>query len=409
MATVQTQRYNDPITSPILTTPTHTGIFSHGSHYAQELRPSAPRAQAQNRDVTIAVMGATGSGKSSFINAVSGSNLPVSDSLHSCTSKVQISRSFELDGRIVTLIDTPGFDDSSKSDAEVLTMISTFLAATYEQGKTLSGLLYFHRISDRRMGGISSRNIRMFRKLCGDDTLKNVVIVTNMWGEVSKEVGEAREKELCNEPNFFKGVLDKGAQMRRHFNTKESAEDVLRSVIKNHPLSLCIQREIVDQGKDISKTAAGAELNADLLQQIERQREEIRQLQAEMKDAIRQKDEETKRELEYETRKLQEEMNKVQDSSRRLEFDYHQEKLRMDERLRQVAADARRETETVSQRYERQIQELRDRLHFNNTTSAMEKEDILRKINSLQQSRASYANSGLFVVVGRALDLFFGY
>jgi hypothetical protein len=42
----------------------------------------------------------------------------------------------------------------------------------------LSGLIYVHRISDVLMGGISSRNFRMFRKLCGDDTLKNVVIVT---------------------------------------------------------------------------------------------------------------------------------------------------------------------------------------------------------------------------------------
>lgn len=50
----------------------------------------------------------------------------------------------------------------------------------YEQGGTLAGVLYFHRISDFEMGEISMRNLNMFRKLCGDGTLQNVVIVTNM-------------------------------------------------------------------------------------------------------------------------------------------------------------------------------------------------------------------------------------
>jgi len=35
-----------------------------------------------------------------------------------------------LDGRRVVLIDTPGFDDTMKSDTEVLRMIGDFLATT---------------------------------------------------------------------------------------------------------------------------------------------------------------------------------------------------------------------------------------------------------------------------------------
>ena len=39
----------------------------------------------------------------------------------------------------------------------------------------LSGVIYMHRISDFKMGGISRRNFHMFRSLCGEKTLKNVV------------------------------------------------------------------------------------------------------------------------------------------------------------------------------------------------------------------------------------------
>jgi hypothetical protein len=89
-----------------------------------------------------------------------------------------------------------------------------------------------HRISDVRMGGISTRNFKMFRQLCGESTLRNVVIVTNMWGEVGREVGEAREAELGSDDRFFKPVLDKGAHMLRHNNDKTSALVRTRSFVR---------------------------------------------------------------------------------------------------------------------------------------------------------------------------------
>jgi hypothetical protein len=42
---------------------------------------------------------------------------------------VELSEQFELDGRLVRLIDTPGFDDSAISDVDVLEMIAAFLGA----------------------------------------------------------------------------------------------------------------------------------------------------------------------------------------------------------------------------------------------------------------------------------------
>ena len=94
------------------------------------------------------VMGATGSGKTSvsrarpaitvrsspsrlqFINLASGSNLRIGLGLESCTAEVKLADKFTLDGRAVTLIDTPGFDDTSMSDAEILKINAAFLATT---------------------------------------------------------------------------------------------------------------------------------------------------------------------------------------------------------------------------------------------------------------------------------------
>jgi GTPase Era involved in 16S rRNA processing len=50
--------------------------------------------------------------------------------LESCTAEVQLTGTFTLDERKVLLIDTPGFDDTSMSDTDVLKMIAAFLAIT---------------------------------------------------------------------------------------------------------------------------------------------------------------------------------------------------------------------------------------------------------------------------------------
>ena len=99
---------------------------------------------AQLTRFVYSVMGATGTGKSTvgtmflllagsltsvqFINLISGSTLPVCEGLRSCTAQVQISPMFELAGHNVTLIDTPGFDDTLQTDTQILDLVSTFLA-----------------------------------------------------------------------------------------------------------------------------------------------------------------------------------------------------------------------------------------------------------------------------------------
>ena len=123
-----------------------------------------------------------------------------------------------------------------------------------------------HRISDIRMGGVSTRNLRMFRKLCGDDSLKNVVIVTNMWGKVTEEEGNEREKQLASEDKFFKPILDQGGQIARHYNTEKSAQAILMRMIQNQPKALDIQVGLVDLGLNLGQTAAGEELLRGLLE-----------------------------------------------------------------------------------------------------------------------------------------------
>jgi hypothetical protein len=259
------------------------------------------------------------------------------------------------------------------------------------------------------MGGISTRNFNMFRKLCGDSTLRNVIVVTNMWGEVDLQLGKEREAELMGEDIFFKPVLDKGARMSRHDNTSSSAENIIRLILENRPLPLRIQQELVDEQKDISETGAGEELNRELNIQIRRHKQEMRVLREEMEQAMKNKDEETRRELEIETKRMQREITRFQTDARRLESDYKKEKEMLGERLEQMESEARREADRIAAQYQLQIDELRNALRFNTETSEREKAHMLEKINELSRMSNSartlgLGGQGIFSMIGAILD-----
>ncbi|KAL0056583.1 hypothetical protein AAF712_016812, partial [Marasmius tenuissimus] len=139
---------------------------------------------------------------------------------------------------------------------------------------------------------MSTKNFRVFRELCGEDTLKNVAIVTNRWEEVPPAKGAAREEELRTRDLFFKVAIDKGAQLVRHQNTSESAATILRDMVTNNaPLPLLIQEEMVDKNKQLSDTAVGQFLSLDLSEQMQRLKNEVERLQNELKSLKENRDE----------------------------------------------------------------------------------------------------------------------
>lgn len=137
----------------------------------------------------------------------------------------------------------------------------------YDNEKLLVGIIYFHRISDFRVGGISKRNIEVFHQLCGREALKNATIVTNMWREVTPKIGYGGEKQLRSDDNFFAPAISAGAKFHRHDNTEKSAEAILRELIYNNPLALQIQVEMVERQQSLDQTAAGGILFRDLKEQ----------------------------------------------------------------------------------------------------------------------------------------------
>ncbi|KAF9223438.1 hypothetical protein BS17DRAFT_781854 [Gyrodon lividus] len=296
-------------------------------------------------------MGSTGSGKTTvcrlvdfddaefahkgnyqFINLASGSNLRAGSGLESCTNEVQTSLPFNVGGQPVILIDTPGFDDTTLTDTDVLRIIAAYLVTTNKQGARIAGVIYMHRISDLRVGGSARRDFRMFQELCGEEAYPNVLIVSNMWDAVTAEDGNAREQELATKDIFFKPILDKRAKMLRHDNTQKSAHSIIQNLVEKEPVVLQIQREL-GEGMDITQTAAYKQLDKEMSELAARHEKELEALREEMADAERSQDEETRNELQEEVRKVEAELQQAQNQASRLASEYQAELRRIEEML----------------------------------------------------------------------------
>ena len=197
----------------------------------------------------------------------------------------------------------------------------------------------------------------MFRELCGEKTLKNVILMTNMWGQVTPQQGADRERQL--EKKYFKAAIEKGAQLCRNYNTPESARAILRNILKNKPLALQIQRELIDEGKDIGQTGAGAELNREISEVVERYQAQIRELEENMLKVIEEKDEESREELEEEKRRMQEEVDQLRQDSEEMGSKFEQARREMEER---IYARFEAQVNRVQETYEAEIQKYQEKV-----------------------------------------------
>lgn len=245
--------------------------------------------------MNIAIMGVTGAGKSTFVKAAS--ELPtvgIGHDLHSFTETVD-SYTFEYRDMDITLIDTPGFNDTELNESDVLKAIADWLDFNYRNDRQkLNGIIYLQSIMDPRMTGSSLRNLKMFKDLCGLDPLRNVLLVTTRWGMAAKAneqaLAESREEQYAANPMYWAKMIEAGARMDRFEDTQESAMRILMRLRHSDPVPLQIQSEMVDQDKQLAQTSAGITVNEEIIALEQKYKHEMAELQKEMEDARKDQD-----------------------------------------------------------------------------------------------------------------------
>lgn len=101
----------------------------------------------------------------------------------------------------------------------------------YCDGRKLAGIIYLHEISQTRMDGTASQNLRIFYKSCGKDAFKSLILVTTKWDGVEGDMGRRREQQLSD--TYWKKLLSpgQGSKMARFARTHESAWEIINLVL----------------------------------------------------------------------------------------------------------------------------------------------------------------------------------
>ncbi|CEL54218.1 hypothetical protein RSOLAG1IB_11616 [Rhizoctonia solani AG-1 IB] len=197
--------------------------------------------------VPILILGAQGSGKSSLINAAFGKNVR------------ELSNGFELatqDFHFVTLgsgrykfmlVDSPGFDNTSFSDAEVMTRLIRFLCC----GKALApvtGVIYVHPQEGYLGSGILKRNMLLLRSLLGDSFLNRLTVLL-----VHRPKGEVNHQKilapLLDSRSPFRTLYDLGARVETISLETQPVRDLLLSFAEKGPEFMSVQNELSRSGR----------------------------------------------------------------------------------------------------------------------------------------------------------------
>ena len=207
------------------------------------------------------------------------------------------------------LVDTPGFDDSEISDRDILRSLSTWLESLYRSKKKLTGILYLHRISDPRMQGSALRNLHIFKSLVGEHCFQNVMLGTTFWSTLAHdpETAERRESELIDTPEFWGGMMDKGADICRLPTTQYAAKALLQRMAKKEAKALRIQEELVVHQLGFENTSA----NNQMVEQEVKEAEDKLKLETDArKKAIEAEIRSSEQQRQAETKAKQREMEK---------------------------------------------------------------------------------------------------
>lgn len=316
------------------------------------------------------------------------------------TRDVQVHSFTYSPGVMVHLVDTPGLDDTNRKDSDVLREISAWLSESYSHKILLNGILYLHRISDTRMQGSGKMSIALLYKLCGKESLKKVVLTTTMWERVDPAVGERREQELQTTEEFWGFMSKHGSQVRRHYNNKQSALDIISMFVPQsfgvapETVTLDIQKELADEHRTLDQTGAGQVLDGAWGKQKESLQRELVEVREAMTAAVGERDmtmATALHEQQTEMDRVVENLRREQERLRVTMEQLHAERLaKMEEMLQQqrevtrsLTLDLERKQSLYRTQSELEQEEQRNRDMLNAQQQKMMR-DLAEKLGSMQ-------------------------
>ncbi|WZH44107.1 Kinase-like protein [Fusarium acuminatum] len=216
--------------------------------------------------------------------------------------------------------------------------------------------------------------------------------------------GVDREKQLREEPGFWKGMLEDGAKAMRHDGSKGSAQSIVRGLLGWKPTVVQIQRQM-KEGMAVIDTDAGKYVNEEYIKMQQKHKEEMAALRDEIQRAEEKKKIELTNTLKKHYQKLLDEVEASKEQQAKLMAQKHaslekrleetETKLSKAELTAQQARDAATRANSNADQLVRAEQELRQEavqlraeLSKREELSQEEADEIISQISTIVEEKA---------------------
>ncbi|KAF9039824.1 hypothetical protein BJ165DRAFT_341180 [Panaeolus papilionaceus] len=252
--------------------------------------------------VVISLLGPTGSGKSSFIEAAaSNPSLGLSsDKLEGFTQTVSIYRIINAVKRVqgsdspIYLVDVPGFADSKISAMSVVSMLKNMIQTNPNLG--FFHILYHTPINNPRLPRSQRQVLQTFEALIGVQSARNVTIVSTMWDLIwninTMRRAEGNFNQLREE--IWKDYIAQGANTVKFHNTAQSALFILDNAYNQRGTSFPPSRIEKSIHLPLRETPFASHIYNDLQTRIHDLQMQQANIQPELQMATEQSDKELK-------------------------------------------------------------------------------------------------------------------
>ena len=137
--------------------------------------------------------------------------------------------------------------------------------ATGINPSTITGAIYFHRITDGKLTGTLRATLEIFKQICGENFYLRVAFVTTMWDIIKGGAFERYDKLHTELDQRYLRLSEHGPEMFKCRNDEPSCKAVVRYFLElaksptGKRAQLLLFKEI-SLGLNVRRTAAGREI-----------------------------------------------------------------------------------------------------------------------------------------------------